>query len=110
MSVSDTLAEREKQHGSFTTHCEVECALRRQLDKAKDNLSPVQYIGLGMVMHKISRILSGGAEHIDSWHDIAGYATLVERDLTVKMHTMQDLDMLDSEVPDFRTPGDINPQ
>lgn len=34
-----------------------------------------------MIQHKIARILNGGKSHVDNWHDIAGYATLVENEL-----------------------------
>jgi len=34
-----------------------------------------------MVVHKISRILNGNPNNIDSWHDIVGYASLVEKRL-----------------------------
>jgi hypothetical protein len=30
-----------------------------------------------MIQHKISRILNGNPNHIDSWADIAGYAHIV---------------------------------
>jgi len=31
-----------------------------------------------MILHKIARILNGDPEYSDNWHDIAGYATLIE--------------------------------
>ncbi len=33
-----------------------------------------------MICLKISRIVTGDPEHPDNWHDIAGYATLAERE------------------------------
>lgn len=35
-----------------------------------------------MILHKIARIMNGDPDHIDHWHDIAGYATLIEWILT----------------------------
>jgi hypothetical protein len=32
---------------------------------------------LEMIAHKIARILNGDPNYVDSWLDIAGYATLV---------------------------------
>jgi hypothetical protein len=32
---------------------------------------------LDMIFTKVGRILNGDSNHIDSWIDIAGYATLV---------------------------------
>jgi len=37
---------------------------------------------LDMVQHKISRILNGDPNYVDSWHDIIGYVKLVENRLT----------------------------
>jgi len=31
-----------------------------------------------MILHKIARIVNGDPDYTDSWHDIAGYAKLVE--------------------------------
>lgn len=39
---------------------------------------------LDMIANKIARILSGDFEYADSWHDVAGYAKLVEQRLTGK--------------------------
>lgn len=35
-----------------------------------------------MIVHKIGRILNGDPNYADSWHDIAGYATLIDQQLT----------------------------
>jgi hypothetical protein len=37
---------------------------------------------LEMIAHKIGRILNGDPEYKDSWHDIIGYARLVEDTLS----------------------------
>jgi len=79
--IKETLAEREVQHGSFKTHAEIEKNLRGCMRGRTDRLTPIQQIGLGMIMHKIARILNRGNNHSDTWHDIAGYATLVERSI-----------------------------
>jgi hypothetical protein len=39
---------------------------------------------LEMIATKIGRILNGNRDHIDSWHDIAGYAKLIEHRLNGK--------------------------
>ena len=36
---------------------------------------------LDMIFHKIARILNGDPNYADSWHDIAGYATLIDKEL-----------------------------
>jgi hypothetical protein len=44
-------------------------------------LSADQRESLDMIQHKIGRILCGDPDYADSWHDIAGYAMLVEQRL-----------------------------
>jgi len=34
----------------------------------------------------MARIVNGDSNYIDNWHDIAGYATLVEQELSVTKH------------------------
>lgn len=41
------------------------------------DLDPDQREALEMIAHKIARILNGDPNYADSWHDVAGYATLV---------------------------------
>ena len=79
MDIKDTLKARQKQHGDFNSHCSIERSLRDILDKNSAKLDDVMYIGASMVIHKLARILNSGATHADTWHDIAGYAVLVER-------------------------------
>jgi len=40
-------------------------------------LAPDQWEALEMIMSKVSRLLTGDSHKVDSWVDIAGYATLV---------------------------------
>ena len=37
-----------------------------------------------MICSKMARIVNGDFDYIENWHDIAGYATLMERDLKTK--------------------------
>jgi hypothetical protein len=39
----------------------------------------MQREALDMILHKIARIVNGNPNETDHWHDIAGYATLVEQ-------------------------------
>ncbi len=48
-------------------------------------LSFSQREALEMIAHKIGRILNGDPDYADSWHDIAGYAKLVEDELNEKI-------------------------
>ena len=81
-NIEATLAEREVQHGPFADHAKIELKLRDIVTMAdKGQLTDVQLIGLGMILHKIARILNRGNNHSDTWHDIAGYALLVEKSI-----------------------------
>lgn len=81
--VSDTLAQREKRYGKFSDNANTAQILKHELRMAK-NWSELEYDqreALDLIMSKIGRMLSGDVNYIDSWHDIAGYATLIENRL-----------------------------
>ena len=79
--IEETLKERKMQHGPFQQHAYIEMKLRNTIILHGTNLSPVHNVALGMIMHKIARILNGGSKHSDTWHDIAGYAMLAEKEI-----------------------------
>lgn len=79
--VIKTLKERKAHHGPFQQHANIELSLRSVVEHRGGSLSPVQTVALGMIMHKIARILNGGHKSSDSWHDIAGYAILAEKEI-----------------------------
>lgn len=81
--VDKTLAEREKRYGSFRGHAVVTQGLKRVMQDSPKwaKLSDDKKEALEMVAHKIGRILNGDPEYRDSWHDICGYARLVEETL-----------------------------
>lgn len=81
--ISKTLAERHAQHGAFVDQAEISQALSEVMHRATNyrKLTPYQRESLEMIQLKIARILEGDRNHVDHWHDIAGYATLVERHL-----------------------------
>jgi hypothetical protein len=82
-SAMNTLRARQKEYGLFR-----EGAQRVQAFKsiARDShnwerMSDAQQESLDLIFTKIGRILNGNPDNPDSWHDIAGYATLVEKEL-----------------------------
>ena len=77
------LAEREKTHGSFSTHANCTQLLEDTFYSFKLShfYNSVMREGLHMIFHKLGRIAAGCATHKDHWDDIAGYATLVSRSL-----------------------------
>lgn len=78
-----TLQDRGSEYGDFSDHSQ----LTQDLIKAFqhfcvwDDLTAIQKESLHMIFHKIGRIGCGNPNNKDSWHDIAGYATLVEERL-----------------------------
>lgn len=80
-SVNTLLQERALQYGTFVslakTAQEFKSVLYRELGSRNKRLADDQSEALDMILHKIARIINGDANHVDSWADIAGYATLV---------------------------------
>lgn len=81
--INATLAERQKTHGDFSVHADVTQGLKSVMHEQSQwcRLTDSQCEALDMIVHKIGRILSGNPNHVDHWHDIAGYATLIENQL-----------------------------
>lgn len=81
MKVDDILEERHRTYGAFIDVAEVAAELRhtimRGLVKQKKFLAGDQEEALVMISSKVARVVVGDADHVDSWRDIAGYATLV---------------------------------
>lgn len=82
-TLEQTLEERGKRYGEFKTHADITQTLKSAMIAAPkwSVLTPSQKEALDMIAHKIGRILNGDPNYADSWHDIAGYATLVEDEL-----------------------------
>lgn len=71
------LAERQKTHGSFEQNANISQSIKRLFAaNGAHDLSNVHQEALDMIALKLSRILSGQANHADHWDDIAGYAKL----------------------------------
>ena len=81
VSLETTLGSRGKVYGSFRDNACLAQALKRSMaDHAQDlgkTFADDQWEALEMISTKISRIVTGDADNIDQWHDIAGYATLI---------------------------------
>jgi signal-transduction protein with cAMP-binding, CBS, and nucleotidyltransferase domain len=80
-SVNTLLQERALQYGTFAalakTAQEFKSVLYRELGARNKRLADDQAEALDTILTKIARIINGNADHVDSWADIAGYATLV---------------------------------
>lgn len=80
--ITATLTERGQRYGKFTGHAEVtqdlkDC-IQAHLAARSKVLAADQKEALDMICHKLGRIINGDPDYADSWHDIAGYAQLVE--------------------------------
>ena len=82
-SVTNTLAQRSERYGEFHGHAAISQNIKRAMVNSPNwvTLSDDKKEALSMIAHKIARILNGDPEYADSWHDIAGYATLIEESL-----------------------------
>ena len=97
MSIEKTLSERGARYGDFADHARLCQSLKRVMQsfsikqgvpgiitasvKPWEKLSPAQKQALEVIADKIARILSGDPNYADNWHDIQGYARLVEERL-----------------------------
>lgn len=77
--LSKTLEERNI-YGDYASKAECIQGMKEWArDSPKwDEMTPDKKESIEMIIHKMSRILYGDPNHIDSWHDIQGYAKLIE--------------------------------
>lgn len=77
-SAKNLTKERGKTHGSFITNALISQGLKDVIRGSSgwDELNDVHKEALDMICLKISRIMSGQADHADHWDDISGYAYL----------------------------------
>ena len=79
--IEKILDKRAEQYGTFMRNADIAIKLKQVIHNAMvredTQLYPDQLQALDMIVTKIGRILTGNPSHLDSWMDIAGYATLV---------------------------------
>jgi hypothetical protein len=79
VELDQTLATRAETYGKFEDNAAISQELK-ETARHSDNwagLENDQKESLDQIFSKIGRLLTGDPDHYDSWHDIAGYATLV---------------------------------
>jgi hypothetical protein len=81
--IDGTLKERGTRYGEFSGVADTTQAIKNIIANGKSSmkLNPYQLEALDMIASKIARIANGDPDYIDNWHDIAGYARLVEVEL-----------------------------
>jgi hypothetical protein len=80
-----TLDERGARYGDFADHALIAQDLQTVMNTAPGWLrcNNTQKQALQVIADKIARILNGDPNYADNWHDIQGYARLVEERLGV---------------------------
>lgn len=79
-SVSETLKERQQQYGCFEDVAHVTQGILKVLRSTGgyDRMPPPHKESLHMIASKMARIVNGDFNYKDNWHNIAGYAKLIE--------------------------------
>jgi hypothetical protein len=87
--IENTLKSREETHGSFKSQAEIAQKLKEAVRDGlnKRYLRRYQLESIDMICGKLARICAGDPDFADHWHDIAGYALLVEKELHVSHET-----------------------
>ena len=82
-TIDEVLSERGSRYGKFKEGADIMQELKAVMRSTSGwgGLSPSQREALEMIQHKIGRILNGDPNYIDNWHDIQGFAKLVEDEL-----------------------------
>lgn len=81
--VERTLAERGSRYGDFLDNANLSQLLEETIrhQSGYNNLNNLHREALKFIFQKISRIVNGDPNYADNWHDIQGYAKLVEERL-----------------------------
>lgn len=87
-TISAILDAREATYGTFQLNSEVAQSLKDIVAKSpgwlapwEKSLTPSMKEALHQILSKVSRIVCTDGKHKDSWDDIAGYATLISKEL-----------------------------
>lgn len=84
LTIEATLGERGSRYGDFCEHARITQNIKVAMQDSPnwDKLPPNMKECLEMIAHKVGRILNGSPLYKDSWHDIVGYAKLIDDELT----------------------------
>lgn len=83
--VDETLEERGSRYGEFVDVANVTAelygAICRKMQE-RDEFEPYHIEAIHMICQKLARAVCGDPMYADNWHDIAGYARLVENEIS----------------------------
>lgn len=84
--VNKTLEERGARYGQFIDHATIAQGLQEVLQEAPNwyRLQPDVRQMMVVITDKLARILNGDPDYTDNYHDIQGYARLVEARLLME--------------------------
>lgn len=106
-NVNETLKERGKVYGDYKGGSEfranvMELIVDRYAKVNHGGMPAIHMVYVYDIVNKLSR-LAVTPYHIDTWHDIAGYATLVEKAFrkAEKQEQEQEADADDEYIKDF---------
>jgi hypothetical protein len=81
--VTETLNERGNRYGEYVDVSATAQTIKNVLRSGDswETMEPYMQESLDLIANKLARIVNGNPFYADSWHDCAGYATLVEIEL-----------------------------
>lgn len=87
-NIDNTLDKREGSYGDYGAQTVITQRIKNTFKNTPNwpTLPDHMKEALDMIALKAGRILNGDANHADSWHDIAGYARLVEKEILKDEH------------------------
>lgn len=83
-TIQETLKQRGNVHGDFWQSAATRDAMMSSAEHTPNyyNMEPAQRRSISMIIEKMARILWGDANCADHWHDIAGYAALIDNKIS----------------------------
>jgi hypothetical protein len=83
LGLAATLNIRGSNYGTFSSNARVAQDLKAIVRKAEawERMAPDQKEAVDMILSKVSRLTTGDPNYLDNWHDISGYAQLIEERL-----------------------------
>jgi len=83
--IDSTLSERGERYGNYSDVAGTTQQLMAIIECGAnyEHLNAEQKTSLFMICNKMARIVNGDPSYTDNWHDISGYATLVEQELNI---------------------------
>ena len=81
--ITETLGQRENRYGEYVNVAATAQQLKETLRRGHswDVMEAYMQESLDLIANKLARIANGDPFYDDSWHDVGGYAKLVEIEL-----------------------------